>query len=76
MKKPKAKKAKDLYLDIPFDEALERYAGTSKQELERVLEKTRAKKEPGGRKRKPPGSKKVVTQNVVRLSDRRKRNYS
>lgn len=68
-----------FFLDMPFGEALERFVGTSKRELDAVLEKSKVKKPPGSKKkkgkRKPSGSSSQNT-NVVRLSDRRKRNYS
>lgn len=70
MKKKKNNPA--FFLAMPFGEALERFLGTDKKELNVLMEKGRAKKEPGGKKkRKPPGTKKQVT-NVVRLGDRRK----
>jgi hypothetical protein len=75
-KKKKAKKKPDFYLDMPFDEALERFSGTSPQELERLMEKGRAKKPPGSKKkRKPPSGTAQKNTNVVSLSARRKPKY-
>ncbi len=71
--KKKRKKTKDFFLDMPFEEVLERYSGTDKQEVERLIAKSKGKKPGGKKKRKPPG--KSQTTNVVALSTRRKRKY-
>jgi hypothetical protein len=74
------KRAKRTYddkmrLDMPFAEALERYAGTNPDEMHANIKRAKKKKPPGGRKRKPSGD--AVAQNVVSLRDRRirKRNH-
>ena len=74
------KRAKRTYdppmkLDMPFAQALERYAGTKPAEMHANIKRAKKKKPPGGRKHKPSGD--AVAQNVVSLRDRRirKRNY-
>jgi hypothetical protein len=64
-----------MKLDMPFGEALERFAGTNPKEMHANIKRAKKKKPPGGRKRKPPGD--AVAQNVVSLRDRRirKRNH-
>jgi hypothetical protein len=70
----KKKYSPSFFLDMSFGEALERFIGTKPQELEAVMKKSRAKKLPGAKKKKAPGSD-VKSGNVVRLRDRRKPNY-
>jgi hypothetical protein len=64
-----------MKLDMPFGEALERFAGTSPAEMHANIKRAKKKKPPGGRKHKPPGA--AIAQNVVSLRDRRirKRNH-
>ena len=61
-----------LGLDIPFNEALERYVRASPKQLEAVVKQSKKKTPPGGRKkkRKPP-SKKVKATNVISLKQRK-----
>lgn len=71
-----AKKVYDdkMKLDMPFSEALERYAGVDPKEMHANIKRAKKKKPPGGKKA-PPGT--PVAENVVSLGDRRtrKRNY-
>lgn len=73
MKKPKPKKYDDkLFIDMPFDEAIERFAGVDPAEMHANIDKAKKKKKPpGGAK---PSSGKVVNSNVVQLRHRRKVN--
>lgn len=72
-----------LGLDMPFDEAMERFMQTDPKQVEASIERSKQKKPPGAKsKKKTPGSKKalpgtLVDQTVVSLRDRRmrKRNY-
>lgn len=74
-----------LGLDMPFDEALQRFMQADPKEVEASIERAKQKKPAGSKKkkRKSPGSKKappgasVEGQSVVSLRDRRmrKRNY-
>jgi len=71
-----AKKYDDkMRLDMPFKEALERFAGVDPKEMHDNIKRAKKKKPPGGKKA-PPGTP-VDAENVVRLGDRRarKRNY-
>ena len=74
-----AKRPRRIYddkmkLEMPFAEALERYAGTKPAEMHANIKRAKKKKPPG--EKKSPGGKDDV-QNVVSLRDRRrrKRNY-
>jgi hypothetical protein len=60
-----------MKLDMPFAEALERYAGTKPAEMHANIKRAKKKKPPGGKKHKPSGD--TVAQNVVRLRDAKKR---
>ena len=60
-----------LFLDMPFGEALERFAGTNPKEVAAGIAKSKKAKPPGG-KLKPPPSGDTQTKNVVRLSSKRK----
>jgi len=64
-----------MKLDMPFAEALERYAGVDPKEMHANIKRAKKKKPPGGKKA-PPGTP-VKAENVVSLRDRRtaKRNY-
>jgi hypothetical protein len=64
-----------MKLEMPFSEALERYAGTKPAEMHANIKKAKQKKPPGGKKA-PPGNVDVA-ENVVSLRDRRirKRNH-
>lgn len=59
-----------LYLDMPFSEALERFAGVDPRELEGNIKRSKQKKPPRAKKKRPGGSPDQT--NVVRLSNRRK----
>jgi hypothetical protein len=73
MKRKKPKKV-GFFLEMPFDEAVERFSGTNKQELERLMERGKARKPPGRkRKRKRPSGS--TQTNVVSLTSRRKPKY-
>jgi hypothetical protein len=63
-----------LHLDMSFGEAVERFAGVKPSEMHANIRKAKKKKPPGGKKDKPSGDA-VVSQNVVRLRDRRKPNH-
>ena len=65
-----AKRNPRLYLDIPFGEALERFAGVDPREAEKNIERSKKKKPPRARKKHPGGS--VDQNNVVKLRNRRK----
>jgi hypothetical protein len=64
-----------MKLDMPFAEALERFAGTKPAEMHANIKRAKQKKPPGGKKA-PPGNADDPT-NVESLRDRRmrKRNY-
>lgn len=74
MKKKKRRYDDKLFLDMPFDEALGRFAKVKPEEMHDNIAKAKKKKPPGGRKKKRPSGSRVVGQNVVRLRDRRKPN--
>lgn len=57
-----------MRLDMPFDEALERYIGTKPSEMHDNVKKAKKRKPPGGRK--PPDDDQA---NVASLRDRRQR---
>lgn len=61
-----------LWIDMPFDEALERFAEVDPEEMRENIRKA-GKKKPPGRDKPPEGSGQNRT--VVRLRDRRKRNH-
>jgi hypothetical protein len=60
-----------FFLDMPFSEVLERYAGTNKEELDDVLERGRAKKPPGSKRKHKPSGGPIQSKSVVNLRDRR-----
>ena len=64
-----------LHLDVPFAEALERFAGVKPAEMLANIKRAKKKKPPGGKK--APSSGDVASPNVVSLRARRerKRNY-
>ena len=59
-----------MKLDIPFSEALERFAVTSPKEMHANIKRAKKKKPPGGKK---PSSGRVKGKNVVDLRQRRMR---
>lgn len=68
-KKPK-KIEPPFGLDMPFDEALERFMKTDPKEVEASIARSKQKKPPGSKKKKPSGGA-VDQRNVVSLRDRR-----
>jgi hypothetical protein len=60
-----------LKLDMPFGEALERFARTDPKEMHANIKRAKKKKPPGGKKA-PPGDK-VKDLKVVSLRARRQR---
>lgn len=70
MKKKTPKKYEDkLFIDMPFDEALERFAGVKPAEMHANIDKAKKKKKPPGGE---PSSGKVVNSGVVELRYKRK----
>lgn len=69
---PKRIYSDKLHLDVPFDEALERFAGTDAREIDASIKRAKKTKPPGGKKAKPSGGK-AVEKNVVSLRQRRVR---
>ena len=62
-----------LFLDIPFDEALERFAVTKPKEVAASIAKSK-KAKPPGEKLKPSPDGVTQSKNVVRLASKRKPN--
>lgn len=60
-----------MKLNMPFGEALERFAGTDPKEMHANIKRAKKKKPPGGKKA-PPGNTDDPT-NVASLRDRRMR---
>ena len=60
-----------MKLDMPFAEALERYAGTKPAEMHANIKRAKKKKPPGGKKAPPGNASK--DENVVDLRQRRMR---
>lgn len=61
-----------LYIDMPFEEAVERFIGVKPEELKENLDKQKRKrKAPGSGRKVPPGGN-DADQKVVRLRDKRK----
>ena len=60
-----------LYLDMPFGEALERFAGTKPKEVTVSVAKSKRAKPSGGKLNKPPEGV-VKSKNVIRLASKRK----
>lgn len=63
-----------MRLDMPFGEALERFASVDPKEMHANIKRAKKRKPPGGKKHKPSGDT-GVAENVVRLRDRRKRDH-
>ena len=61
-----------MRLDMPFAEALERFAGTDPKEMHANIAKAKKKRPPGGRKHRPPGNT-GEAQNVLSLRGARVR---
>ena len=61
-----------MMLDIPFAEALKRFAGTDPKEMHANIAKAKQKKPPGGKR--PPGKTgQASTENLLSLRDARVR---
>jgi hypothetical protein len=60
-----------MKLDMPFSEALERYAGTSPKEMHANIKRAKKKKPPGGKKAPSDGD--VADPKVVSLRAKRMR---
>ena len=60
-----------LFLDMPFGDALERFAKTNVEEVAASIARSKKAKPPGGKLRKPPD---VIakSQKVIRLARKRK----
>jgi uncharacterized protein YktB (UPF0637 family) len=74
--KPKARQKpkkydEKLFIDMAFDEAVERFAGVKPAEMHANIAKAKKKKKPLGSK---PSSGQIVNSNVVELRHRRKVN--
>lgn len=57
-------------LDMPFDEALKRFIGTDRKEVEESIGRAKKKKPPGSKTRKPSGGS-DQSENVTSLRSRR-----
>jgi hypothetical protein len=75
MKNKRHRPDERLHIDMPFGEAVERFAGVKPAEMHANIKRSKTKKPPGGKKA-PPGYADDST-NVESLRDRRmrKRNY-
>lgn len=62
-----------MRLDMPFGEALERFAGTDPREMHANIKRAKKKKPPGGKK---PPSDSFSDKNVVSLRDRRQKRHN
>jgi hypothetical protein len=63
-----------MHLDMPFTDALRRFAGTDPKEMHANIATAKQKKPPGGVKHKPPGNTgKGSTENLLSLRDARVR---
>ena len=60
-----------MKLDMPFGEALERFAGVKPAEMHANIKRAKKKKPPGGKK--APSGSDVASPNVVSLRARRER---
>jgi hypothetical protein len=70
MNPPGKKLEPKLGIDIPFAELLDRLVQTKPEEIEESIKKSKTKRPPGGKKRKPSGSSPQDT-NVASLRTRR-----
>jgi hypothetical protein len=69
-----AKKYDDkMRLDMPFAEALERFAGTDPKEMHANIAKAKQKRPPGGKKQPPGNTGEGSTENLLSLRDARVR---
>ena len=68
----KRKYEEQLYIDMPFGEAVERFIGVKPEELKENLEKQKRKRKPSGSGRKKPPEGTDADPKVVRLRDQRK----
>lgn len=60
-----------MRLDMPFVEAMERFAGVDPKQMQANIKRSKKKKPPGGKKA-PPGNA-VEAANVISLRSRRER---
>jgi hypothetical protein len=69
---PRKRMGEEFWLDMPFGEALERYAGVDPKEMHSNIARSKTKKPPGGKKKKraPPGTK-GKSKGVISLRERR-----
>lgn len=68
-KKPK-QVADKLHLDMPFDEALERFIGTKPAEVHANIQRAKKRKPPGGKKPPPDDPTNVVSLRQRRMKRR------
>jgi hypothetical protein len=59
-----------MKLDMPFDEALERFAGTDPAETQANVEKAKKAKPPGGKQAKQPPDDNVASLRQRRMTKR------
>lgn len=71
-KKPK-KIEPQFGLDMPFDEALERFINADPKEVEASVERSKQKKSPGSSPKRKPTRDTNQPETVVRLRSRRNR---
>jgi len=67
---PKRRYDDKMKLDMPFSEALERFAHVKPDEMHANIKRAKKRKPPGGKKGKPGGPK---PENLVSLRDHRNR---
>ena len=60
-----------LGLDMPFDEAMERFASVDPKEMHANIARSKKKKPPGGKKKRKPSGAKVKNENVLSLRERK-----
>ncbi len=68
MAKRKRQQQERLHLDMPFDEALERFVGVDPAEVRGNIKRSKKKKPPGGKR---PSGGSSQAENVVSLKVRR-----
>lgn len=61
-----------MKLNMPFSEALERFAAVDPKEMHANIKRAKSKKPPGG-KNAPPGNASQRSPSVISLRDKRKR---
>ncbi|HEY2445182.1 MAG TPA: hypothetical protein VGI20_05525 [Rhizomicrobium sp.] len=67
---PRKPMGEDFGLDMPFNEAMERFIDVDPREVQANIDRSKKKKPPGGKKKKraPPGKK---AKDVISLRERR-----